>query len=105
MKKDKINNFLEFKDYYTRNLDYFIEEFLGIKLFPYQKTILKAIGKLQAINPVNSGRKLEYYLIALQRLASLEEDSKVVFYGSKECKEMTRDEAIEYISRKLNYRF
>lgn len=102
MKEDKINNILEFKDYYIRNPDYFVEDFLGVKLFPYQKIMLKAIDKLQVINLVNSGRKSEYYLRALQRLVSLEEDSKVAFYDGNEYKEMTRDEAVEFILKKFN---
>ena len=105
MHEKKINTFLECKNYYTQNPDHFIENFLGIKLSPYQKIMLKATNKLQVINPVNSVRKLERYLRALRLLASLEEDSKIVFYDGGEYKEMTRDEAVEFILRKLNYRF
>lgn len=31
----------EIKDYYKHNPDKFVEEILGIKLFPYQRIILK----------------------------------------------------------------
>jgi hypothetical protein len=105
MYEKKINILLKFKDYYTRNPNYFIEDFFGVKLSPYQKMIVKAMNKFQAVRPVNSGKKLEYYLRALQRLVSLEEDSKVAFYDDDGYKEMTRDEAVEFILRKFNCKF
>lgn len=104
MNENQINNLLEFKEYYIQNPHQFAEEFFGVKLLPYQRVMLKAIDKLQVKRPVYSGKKLEYYLRALERLISLEEDSKVVFYENKECKEMSRDEAIKYILRQLNWK-
>lgn len=36
-------------DYYKRNPDKFLEEFLGLQLLPYQKAMLKIIGKTEKI--------------------------------------------------------
>lgn len=98
---NKINNILEFKKYYIQNPYRFAEEFLGVKLLPYQRIILKVMDKLQAKKPVYSSKELKYYLGALEHLISLEEDSKIAFYENKEYKEITRDEAIQYILKKI----
>lgn len=50
MHEKKINTLLEFKNYYTRNPDYFAEDFFGVKLFPHQKIMLKAINKCRRIS-------------------------------------------------------
>lgn len=36
-------------EYYKRNSDKFLEEFLGIQLLPYQKAMLKIIGQTEKI--------------------------------------------------------
>ena len=105
MNEEKINNFLELKKHYIQNPYLFVEELLGVKLSLYQRMMLRVMNRYQAKKPIYSSRKLEYYLRALQRLVSLEEDSKVAFYDGDGHKEMIRDEAVEFILRKLNYRF
>lgn len=38
-----------FIEYYKRNPDRFLEEFLGFQLLPYQKAMLKIIGQTEKI--------------------------------------------------------
>lgn len=104
MNKGKINTFLEFKEYYKHNPDLFVKEFFDIELPLHQRIMLKSMDRLQAKKSVRSGRKLEYYFRTLLQLLLLEEDSKVAFYENKEYKELTREEAIEHILKKLNYK-
>ena len=66
-----------------------------------QRIMLKIMDKLQAKNSVCLGKRLRYYFRALEYLMSLEEDSKIAFYENKEYKEITRDEAIQYILKKI----
>ena len=35
----------QWKEYYGRNIDIFVENFLGIKLLPFQRMILKSCNK------------------------------------------------------------
>ena len=35
----------QWKEYYSRNIDMFVENFLGIKLLPFQRIILKSCNK------------------------------------------------------------
>ena len=35
----------QWREYYSRNIDIFVENFLGIKLLPFQRMILKSYNK------------------------------------------------------------
>ena len=43
MKKEILNN--ELKEYWNRNPDKFVEDYFGLKLFSYQKRLLKIMWR------------------------------------------------------------
>jgi len=89
--------------YYKQRPDLFVEEVLGNKLSLYQRVILRALNAKENLKGRILSKTIDFYYRILCQLVSLDEDSKIIFYENKEYKEMTRDEAIDYVYNKLRF--
>lgn len=89
----KILENLNNKEYYD-----FIERNFNIKLLPYQRKLLDISYKFNSVyNIRRHTKKLDNYILLLNRALFMKDDEKITIVSPKEVKEMSREELFSWL--------